>query len=445
MRLLLDLNKITFTENDIRLAYNSFEIQKLLNKGIIKHNKKQKSYKILNLKKMVSFTHNNIYNRAYMIFGIEKPTNHTKPFPIYHKRNYCGKPYAFEILTSKGAKSYEYNCKMLINFIVGENKQENKRILQTDLHINPNSHNLLNIELLKVNIQEIEKDDFIVKELLKGLFTIKELAYFSRNASITIEDMFKKEELTYLRKATYLFFTHAILEDSIIENSQTKIGTISLTGQMIPKNVNPQDLFAYVNTAIVRKHEAWIQPLDKKDALRVQAKEITVLPHRASHGVSVNHWKKGITFSLYTKDRHWYKSKISRTARSRNFEITPQLSEQIMNETWEENTIRFEITLRGFKAIHCKEYHETLQDLAQFFFQLDEIFLKHKNSIKSFKRTLKEIIKIIPNPLFSTNITTDLEKITSATGKLIETYVDSSGYLHKQHKPNLTDPPPVKA
>lgn len=278
-----------------------------------------------------------------------------------------------------------------------------------------------------------------------GLFSVRELAYFSQNASITTEDMAKKEELTYLRTATYLFFTHAILEDAIENNSQTKIGLIALTGQMKPDNVKPKELFAYLNSAIVDEHEDWIRSLDPREALRVQSKEITVMPHRASHGVSVNHWKKGLSLSLYTKDRHWYKSKFSRTARSRNFEITPALSEQIMNEVWEENTIRFEITLRGFDAIHCKEHHDQLRVLEQFFFQLDELFIKHKQSVKMFKRTKKDIRKGLPLPLYAALYSIDMDKVIAITGEFIETYVDESGYSHKVPKPLLSDPPPVEA
>jgi hypothetical protein len=446
MRLLLNLDKITFTENNIRLAYNNFEINKLINKGVIKHNKKQKSYQILDLKEMVKFTHKNVYNKAYMIFGKEKPEGHEKPFPIYHKRKYCRESYAFEIVTSRG---YEQNSKLLVKVVVGENKKENKRVLNADLHINPNSHNLLNIELLKVNIQDLEKDDFIVKDLLLGLFSIKELAFFSQNASITTEDAATKEKLTYLRTATYLFFTHAILEESIENNSQTKIGVLSLTGQMKPDNVKPKELFAYLNSSIVDKHEDWIKSLDPREALRVQSKEITVMPHRASHGISVNHWKKGLNFSLYTKDRHWYKSKISRTARSRDFEITPALSEQVMNEIWEEDTVRFEITLRGFDAIHCKEFHEQLRILEQFFFQLDEMFAKQQLSLKGFIKTKKKIIKGIPNVLYSTSYDLEMGTVVSITGNFIKTDIDTSGYSHKIKEEIIdeiqVDPPPVKA
>lgn len=439
MRLLLDLNKTTFTENEIKLAYNSFEIKKLLNKGILGHNEKQKAYKIKDLMQMVKFTHKNVYEKAYMIFGKEKPENHTNQFPIYNERKYCGQAYAFEILTSKG---YEYNSKLYIKILVGENKQENKRIVSCDLHINPNSHNLLNIELLKVNIQDLERDDFIVKELFKGLFTIKELAIFSRNASLTTEDMQSKKELQYLRKATYLFFTHAILEDAIINNSQTKIGMLALTGQMKPKNITPKNLFSHLNTAIVDSHEEWIHTLDPSQALRVQAREISVLPHRASFGITTNHWKKGIHLSLYTKDRHWYKSKFSRTARSRNFEITPALSEKVMNEIWEENTIRYEITLKGFEAIHCKEFHAILHDLEQFFFQLDKMFLKEKKSVKSFNRVVNKIRQILPEPLFSTIYETAMSKIISITGKKVNTKINSRGYSERERKPDIPDPPP---
>lgn len=177
------------------------------------------------------------------------------------------------------------------------------------------------------------------------------------------------------------------------------------------------------------------------------------MPHRSSFGLTVNHWKNQVHFSLYTKDRHWYKAKMSRTARSRNFEITEKLSKEIMGMVWEENTIRYEITLKGFDAIHCTEYHAVLADLEQFFFQLDEYFSKKKGIIKDYKATVKKIREILPNPLTKTEYKTNIKKIIQLTGKVIKTVINSSGFSERvKTKPKeiktvrpKPDPPPVTA
>lgn len=113
-----------------------------------------------------------------------------------------------------------------------------------------------------------------------------------------------------------------------------------------------------------------------------------------------------------------------------------------MNEVWEENTIRYEITLKGFEAIHCKEFHAILHDLEQFFFQLDKMFLKEKKSVKSFNKVVKKIRKILPKPLYSTEYETPMEKIISITGKKVNTKINSRGYSEEERKPDIPDPPP---
>ena len=115
-------------------------------------------------------------------------------------------------------------------------------------------------------LNKMTQEEFIKRKKLEQ--ELKELAYFSRNASLTKVDMKKKEDLSYLRRITYLFFSHAILEQAITENSQTKIGILSLTGQLVPKNIKPQELFSFLTKAIIDEHSEWINSLDPTKALR---------------------------------------------------------------------------------------------------------------------------------------------------------------------------------
>ena len=90
------------------------------------------------------------------------------------------------------------------------------------------------------------------------------------------------------------------------------MGKLALTGQLRLDNIKPQTLFAFVKDGIISKHDKWLDSLDPSKSLTVASKEISTLPHRSSHGITTNHWKNGIHLSLYTKDKHWYKSKVSR-------------------------------------------------------------------------------------------------------------------------------------
>ena len=52
---------------------------------------------------------------------------------------------------------------MLIWFLVGE-----ERLFKADLHLNLNSHNLLNIALFKTTLRELENNDHLIKQLVLG-------------------------------------------------------------------------------------------------------------------------------------------------------------------------------------------------------------------------------------------------------------------------------------
>jgi hypothetical protein len=429
MRLLLDSSNREPSKHDIRMAFDNTEVKILISQFIIKEEKNH--YYIIDTEKFDKYVEKNIIKHSYRIIGREAPTTKDSEFPTYYKEKFLNRVWSFEIVSNK---SLDYNSKILINFIV-----RNKRTVMIDLHLNPNSQNLLNIELFKTSIKEIEANDWIVKKLFFPLFKIKELAFFTRNASITIEDMKTKSDLSYLRKTFYSAVSHMVLEDNIKTNSQVKIGFISLTGQIQIQNTTPAILFSFLNSAILEKFNEWIKKQPKKKVLKILNKEITPMPHKASKGISINHWFKGLSISLYTKDEHWYRSKISRVSHYRGIEINESLSEQIMNKVWLENTIRYEITLRGFEAIHTKEYHEILQDLEQFFLQLDELFKNNPKVTKIFQNHINKIKEILPNPVFSTIYPTPKIQIIKHSNCWIESKIDESGYSTPIGKP-----PPYK-
>ena len=118
-----------------------------------------------------------------------------------------------------------------------------------------------------------------------------------------------------------------------------------------------------------------------------------------------------------------------------------------MSRVWEENTVRYEITLFGFEAIHTFEYHKILNELEQFFIQQDKYYEKHQECVEIFNTTVKDIGKGLLNCLYTDEIETPPEIIIQHTEKWFETETDNSGNskLVKNNKtkdPTKAKPPP---
>ena len=67
------------------------------------------------------------------------------------------------------------------------------------------------------------------------------------------------------------------------------------------------------------------------------------------------------------------------------------------------------------------------------------------NTVKHYEKAVTKIRKILPNPLFKTKYTTNINKIIRFSKKIIETVKDQSGTSYKAIDKPPPDPPPIKA
>lgn len=406
---------------------------------VIHINDKKQTIHILRMDLLQHYIKKNILDQAWLVIGQEEPKDYAKtnpPFPKFHQKPLFNRSWAFEILPNQ---SLEYNAKLLIWFLVGED-----RIFKADMHFNPNSRNLLNIELFQTTIRELETNDHVIKIPINELLNDKELTVFSRNASLNLDDLKLKKDLRYQRLITYQALAHMLLCEAIKEQGQTKLGEVTITGQIQidDDELKPQYLLPFLKDAITEHFEDWLNgklnpELTKKypqliapdirKRLAIRANEIQPNPHRASRGITINHWKKNLALSLYLKDNMWYFNKMKRTAKSRQIRITEKMSKEILSRTWQENTLRFEVAMRGFDAIHNMDNHQILKDLEQFLLQCIQIFKSHKRILQEYQNVVSEIKEILPFSIFSNILKTPQEHLISYTKQLISSELDSLG------------------
>ena len=118
-----------------------------------------------------------------------KTNEKTKLFPKMIRKNYLDSEWAIELTPYK---SIEYQATMSIKIVVGY-----KRKLEAQMFVNPASRNLKNFELFKTTIEKLDEDSWLIGDLIRDLFSIKQLSLFEREASLTLEDMLEKKRSNY--------------------------------------------------------------------------------------------------------------------------------------------------------------------------------------------------------------------------------------------------------
>jgi hypothetical protein len=243
------------------------------------------------------------------------------------------------------------------------------------------------------------------------LFSYKQLSLYQRNASLTISDMMKKNDLAYLRKIFYLSLSHYKLEESL-QWASNKLGQAALSNNYkLEKEIDSTKLMAFVTKGILKKQDEFLSKLPEREQVYHRQKTVSVLPHRSSQGLTTNHYRKKfgrIAVSIYAKNKNWLRNKIIRVSRNRGINITDTELDRIakLDQTTNE-LIRYEVSLWGFKTIHCDEYHALIDEIKTCIASNIDLYKKNTMLIDAYEDLTEQSSKMVPavmyDPYFEKN------------------------------------------
>ncbi|MHA1447793.1 MAG: hypothetical protein ACTSP4_00030 [Candidatus Hodarchaeales archaeon] len=127
------------------------------------------------------------------------------------------------IVELKNYSSAEANAVLHIGIIVGSN-----HICNTSLRINIASDNLINYNLVPFNKSRLQEESHVLSQLVNTIMPTNTLACFSRNASLTFEDIQKKKYPNFLIDAVLMCLAQVLLENSA-KNMSTQLDEFHIT------------------------------------------------------------------------------------------------------------------------------------------------------------------------------------------------------------------------
>ena len=437
-----------FLYKDMQMFFSDSELLKMSKSHIIKRNKAK--YDILDTDKFLKqyFT---ILEKSWVIFSdyddFEMP-NRNKLFPKIIKKNFLSNEWALELTPYK---SIEYQATLSIKVVAGF-----KRKFEAQMFINPQSRNLKNFELFETTIEKLDEDSWIIADLIKDLWTYKELSLFEREASLTLEDMLdkKKSNYQYLQKILYLTLTHNMIKDNIQFGSSnlyffSHAGNINIKDSvkfvsennhfrseiekqlrlsLSPTIINNKETFKkYVDQkisfitqranyeaekgtftrgivdAIQEAYKKEVRQYDYADQLQIRRKVLSVTSHRSNYGISINHFGKGwgrFNANIYAKNEDWFINKVMRTHGARDIDFNDT---QIADLTSKNDyyTIRFETGFWGFEPIHDSALHNITPKLESFITGYIIDWMLNQTVFENYTNFVNETIKKVPIELYT--------------------------------------------
>ncbi len=250
--------------------------------------------------------------------------------------------------------SLQRNATLIINIRPEKNNFFTYRSIAGSLHINPLSFELLNLDLFDTTISECLDNTKWIKNLVKPLFLDPDMKYFTRNQSLTIEDIEAKglkeiesteENQKFYLKLFYQWVAKEIIREKINDIS-VKLTELSISQQT--KIKGNRSLSISLLTDRILKQYSDNLPSNAK-TYKQHTDKIQVYPHKASHGVSMTNTNLKYSLSIYAKDKRWLTSKVNRVGKQRD--IPPKILERILNTEFDQHTIRYETALFGLESI----------------------------------------------------------------------------------------------
>jgi len=318
-----------------------FKVKPILNKEnqLLKHD-----YDCLNpqaqeeLKKVITKTHSNYFEvnlKKYQKWEEKEYKTEWQEIFIGNQR--------FSVSIEKYTSS-KYNATMLINILPEKQGYGKRRFITATIRINPLSFNLVNINLYTTTIHELIKTENEILKLIRPLLLDNDIHLFTRNQSLTFQDA--KEKASFWRNLTYIVIMKNIIREKL------KYASVKLTEMTISEQKKIKcdtDLFmSLLQTRIIKKYHQTESNYTADKILKYQ-KSLSVYPHKASRGISMNNFNHNYAISIYAKDKRWLQSKTMRIGEKR--QLTQTQMKEILRQRINPKLIRYEQALFGMDAI----------------------------------------------------------------------------------------------
>ncbi len=312
--------------------------------------------------------------------------------------------------------STSFNGTLVINIIPEKNTYFSYRSIKASLHLNVLSFDLVNLNLFETSIGDSIETAQKLLPLLTTLFMDRDIHIFSRNSSITKEDLIEKasigfeldERKSLSRAINNLKEDHREITEENINIEKEKIKNDSNPSMyrrmfytILCKEII-KDRLIYTNARLIqftiseqRQYQGdidlglslyskiavkkYLDSLSNDPDIRTkELEDMSVYPHKASSGLTISNYKRGFSMSVYNKDRRWLQNKVMRIANRRD--LTKTQIKKILESELREGLIRYELAIFGLEEILMKSNDHLLGMVSKY---LDKV-MKVVNDIDEY-------------------------------------------------------------
>ena len=303
-------------------------------------------------------------------------------------------------------KSTDYNATLAIDLRPQKGLYTKSRSITAKLHINPQSYNVIYLQLFETTIREslenLESLQIIVQKLFEG----EDMHFFGRNNSATIKDFYDKP-LNQIH-AFYQGITKMIIQDKI-RQTHVKLTQMTISDQyytdckdkdllMSMLSYNGMKLFNQ-NEPVIRNKDGSIDYKKSAEALKTRSKKLAAYPHKSSEGYTVSQLKKW-TLSTYWKNRRWMKNKALRVGNRKDLSDTQ--IKNVLQEQIPDNLVRFEVALWGIENILLANPSKILAEVRKLLDSIEK-FVNYIIDDPTIQEMFVEMISLVPRFYYDEN------------------------------------------
>ncbi len=331
---------------------------------------------------------------------------------------WMNREFCFE-LVSKQKDPANINATLRIKVMVGESnliRQLENFSFNAEIRVNPTSRGLYNLDLFNTTINEINKDTWIIKELiLKAINYYSShkdqiLKFFTNKASLTVKDIKEKQAKDYALESTYMILCYTSLKKSL-EHLRYNLRTLAITNN-IHTNLTPDTLKILENqvfqiTDQLRNNKTFESQNSNQIAELIRSLKLN--KHSESEGFTFKNLANKSAIHTYIKNQRQFINKLARFTKNDKANLIKGIDRSKSIE-FDETILRVEITMFSFSKILLKDYYDLLDLYTEFIhdcindFNTEEM----KKAIKPFKEFKNKFTPIleqildkwleIPNP-----------------------------------------------
>lgn len=315
-----------------------------------------------------------LINDATLINEINKEIHKRKWLEL----NFLNDTWTFEILPWNKSPCEKANGSFFIGVVAGKNRK-----LKYSMYFNPSTNRLINFNLFPTIKQQLIENSDIAKDIMKKVIKTNTLTSFSRNASLTLEDLQEKKKPTFLLERVYLCMAQLALE-SAINNSTTQLHKYHITHDLQAKTQDIADFSIFLLNRAMQKAYAEITSSipDLFEEVKFRHR-LSIGQSKQGNASALQNFARARSHISYFKNEQQLVNKLKRVF------MDSELPENVFTDFRErvklkENIIRVESQLNSFKAINdptSYEMHQKWKEIVELAIKLVTLELLKTDNI----------------------------------------------------------------